>query len=281
MEIELLIWDDKVCRKECLSTNPKLTRKQDLRAQSHRVGGDRIEFPTLATCKFSYYFCLFSVLRLFKSYIYIHIYIHIYVCMYTHTHIHTHTHIYIHIHTYIYHIYIYTYIHIHTYTHTHTYIYVCVYVYVCVCLCVVYTHIYLLCTMFSHFLCLLLILFLAIFVLISIYFYINSDFLLFCGTALTILIRFFPFILPEALCSCVVLCRTSYLASPTVDSVFFPIVIIFCVILFVVWFWFLTICLPFLFLSLIFCYVFLNLWPEVGPDHLSFQHCIRNHRPPE
>ena len=157
----------------------------------------------------------------------------------------------------------------------------CVYVYVCVCLCVVYTHIYLLCTMFSHFLCLLLILFLAIFVLISIYFYINSDFLLFCGTALAILIRFFPFILPEALCSCVVLCRTSYLASPTVDSVFFPIVIIFCVILLVVWFWFLTICLPFLFLSLIFCYVFLNLWPEVGPDHLSFQHCIRNHRPPE
>ena len=62
VEIELLIWDDKVCRKECLSTNPKLTRKQDLRAQSHRVGGDRIEFPTLATCKFSYYFCLFSVL---------------------------------------------------------------------------------------------------------------------------------------------------------------------------------------------------------------------------
>ena len=141
VEIELLIWDDKVCRKECLSTNPKLTRKQDLRAQSHRVGGDRIEFPTLATCKFSYYFCLFSVLRLFKSYIYIHIYIHIYVCMYTHTHIHIHTHTYIHIHIYIYIIYTYTHIytyrhtHRHTHTHTHTYIYM----YICIC---IYNHMY-------------------------------------------------------------------------------------------------------------------------------------------
>ena len=123
--------------------------------------------------------------------------------------------------------------HIHIHTHTH-----------------IYTHIYLLYTLFSRFLCLLLILFLAIFVLISIYFYINSDFLLFFGTALAIFVRFFPFILPEALCSCVVLCRTSYLASPTVDPVFFPIVIIFCVILLVVWFWFLTICLSSFFIPL-------------------------------
>ena len=133
--------------------------------------------------------------------------------------------------------------HIHIHTHTH-----------------IYTHIYLLYTLFSRFLCLLLILFLAIFVLISIYFYINSDFLLFFGTALAIFVRFFPFILPEALCSCVVLCCTSYLASPTVDSLFFPNVLFF--VLFYLWFDFdflPFVCLPFLFLCLIFCYVFLNL----------------------
>ena len=97
-----------------------------------------------------------------------------------------------------------------------------------------------------------------------------------------IFVRSFPFILPEGLCSCVVLCWTSYLASPTVDSLFFPNVLFF--VLFYLWFDFdflPFVCLPFLFLCLIFCYVFLNLWPEVGPDHPSFQHCIKNHRPPE
>ena len=105
--VEWFIWGDKECRKECLSTNPKLTRKQDLRAQSHRGGGDRIEFLTLTTCKFSYYFCLFSVLKLFKSY--------------THTHTHTHTHIHIHTH-------IYRYLHTHTHTHTHIYIYTYIFI---------------------------------------------------------------------------------------------------------------------------------------------------------
>ena len=167
----------------------------------------------------------------------VYTYTNVHIYTYTHTHIYTYTHTYIYTytHTYIYHIYIYTYIHTQTYTHTYTHM--------CVCVCV-YTHIYLLCTLFSLFLCLLLIFFLAIFVLISIYFSIKSDFLLFCGTALAIFIRFFPFILPEALCSCVVLCCTSYLASPTVDSVFFPIVIIF--VLFYLWFDFDF--LPFVFL---------------------------------
>ena len=154
--------------------------------------------------------------------------------VYTYTNVHiytyTHTHIYTYTHTYI------SYIHIHIYTHTdihiHTHIYMCVYVCVCVCVCV-YPYIFIVYFVFPLSLSFVDI-FSCHFCLTSIYFSINSDFLLFCGTALAIFIIFFPFILPEALCSCVVLCCTSYLASPTVDSVFFPIVIIFCVILIVV-----------------------------------------------
>ena len=155
-----------------------------------------------------------------------YVYTHTYT--YTHTHIYTYTHIYI---SYIHiHIYTHTDIHIHTHTHIYIYIYMCLCMCVCVC---VYPYIFIVYFVFPLSLSFVDI-FSCHFCLTSIYFSINSDFLLFCGTALAIFIIFFPFILPEALCSCVVLCCTSYLASPTVDSVFFPIVIIFCVILLVV-----------------------------------------------
>ena len=77
-------------------------------------------------------------------------------------------------------------------------------------------------------------LFLVIFVLIGICFYISCDFLLFRGRVLVIFVRFVFFILQVALCSGVVICLASYLLSSTVDSVFFPVVIIACVILLVV-----------------------------------------------
>ena len=123
-------------------------------------------------------------------------------------------------------------------------------------------------------------LFLVIFVLIAICFYTNCDFLLFCGKALIIFVRFAFCILQVALCSGVVSCLASYLLSSIVHSMFFPIVFIVSVILLVVWFWFLTIILFLLIICLISSYVIMVFW-EVGPDHLEFQHCIKDHRPPE
>ena len=133
--------------------------------------------------------------------------------------------------------------------------------------------------LFSCYLSLLLI-FLVIFVLLDICFYINCDFL-FCGKDIVIFVRFVFFILQVVLCSGVVLCIASYLLSSIADSVFFPIVIIASVILLIVLFWFLTIILFLLIICLISSYVILVLWPEIGPDHLGFQHCIEDHRPPE
>ena len=79
---------------------------------------------------------------------------------------------------------------------------------------------YILCTLFSCFLCLLLRLFHVIFVLVGIYFYNNCDFLLFCGKALSFLSDLFSIILQVAIHSGVVLYLASYLLSSTVDSVF-------------------------------------------------------------